>query len=175
VFPLELIPKLPKSIARTASLGAVSENRELLLSHLLYHTTRLAVELVTKRYAANRVTVFLEHQSFESLGVEEYLAYPTSNYFTLAKAVRHAFEALYRSGTRYRACGVILTHIRSATEQTPDLFGVMERDARQGRLFETVDAIHRKYGTGALRISSALAPARPERIGRLRYPLFDAD
>ncbi len=101
VFLLELIPKLPKSIARTASLGAVSENRELLLSHLLYHTTRLAVELVTKRYAANRVTVFLERQSFESLRVEEYLAYPTSNYFTLAKAVRHAFEALYRSGTRY--------------------------------------------------------------------------
>jgi DNA polymerase V len=73
VFPLELIPKLPKSIARTASLSEVSENRELLLSHLLY-----------------------------------------------------------RSGTRYRACGVILTHIRSAVEHTSDLFGVMERDARQG-------------------------------------------
>jgi hypothetical protein len=38
---------------------------------------------------------------------------------------------------------VILTHIGSAVEQTPDLFGVMARDARQERLFEILDAIKR--------------------------------
>jgi nucleotidyltransferase/DNA polymerase involved in DNA repair len=175
VFPLELTPRLPKSIARTASLGEVTGSRETLIAHLLHHTTRLAVELVTKRYTASRATVFLQRQSFESLAAEECLAYPTSNYFTLAKAVRGAFEVLYRPATPYRVCRVILTHINSAAEQTPDLFGVMERDARQGRLFETVDAINRKYGRGVLRISSALAPERPERAERLRYPLFDAD
>jgi DNA polymerase V len=176
VFPLELVPKLPKSIARTASLGEVTQSREMLIAHLLHHTTRLAVELITKRYAASRLSVFLQLNSFEDLGIEVRLGYPTSNYFTLAKAARLAFDALYHPGASYRACGVILTSISSTfLGETQDLFGVMARDARQGQLFETVDAINRKYGTGTLRILSALAPERHERTRRLRYPLFDMD
>lgn len=175
VFPLELVLKLPKSIARTASLGEVTQSHETLIAHLLHHTTRLAVELIIKRYAASRLTVSLQLESFEGLGVEVRLAYPTSNYFTLAKAARRAFEALYRPGALYRACGVILTHISSTLGETQDLFGVMARDARQGSLFETVDAINRKHGAGTLKIASALPIRRAERARRLRYPLFDAN
>jgi DNA polymerase-4/DNA polymerase V len=174
-FPLELVPKLPKSIARTASLGEVTEDRETLIAHLTHHLTRLAVELITKRYATTRLTVSLQRKSFEGQGVEVRLPYPTANYFTLAKAARRAFEALYRPGVPYRACGVILTHISSNVGETQDLFGVVEKDARQGQLFETVDAINRKHGAGTLRLASALPVRHIERARRLRYPLFEAN
>jgi DNA polymerase V len=175
VSPLDLVPKLPKSIARTASLGEVTEDRTMLISHLMRHTTRLAVELVTKRYTTTRLTVSLQRKSFESFGTEVHLPYPTANYFTLARAARRAFEVLYRPGTPYRACGVILNHIGSTSSETRDLFGVMARDARQGSLFKTVDAINRKHGAGTLKIASALPIRGAERARRLRYPLFEAN
>jgi hypothetical protein len=61
---------------------------------------------------------------------------------TSPSSIFNAIFRLFRIRTR-RACGVILTHIGSAVEQTPDLFGVMARDARQERLFEILDAIKR--------------------------------
>ena len=38
VFPLELQPPMPKTIARTASLGVVSRNKALIERHLTYPT-----------------------------------------------------------------------------------------------------------------------------------------
>ncbi len=103
VFPLELEPKLPKSIARTASMGEVTSNRDKLAAHLANHATRLATELVTKRYLAGRVVFYLELRTFESFGAECRFQYPTAIYFTLAGAAQWALDQLYKPGSRYRA------------------------------------------------------------------------
>ena len=175
VFALELEPRLPKSIARTASLGEITASRETLAAHLTHHTTRVATELVTKRYLAARLAVFLRLKSFDSASVEIRLDYPTASYFVLSRMVQAALERLYQPGQLYRGCGVVASEIRFAASVTPDLFGVMEQEGRQGALLETMDAINCKYGSGTVRMLASLPVKRRGKIQRFNYPLFEAD
>ncbi|MGH9967589.1 MAG: DUF4113 domain-containing protein [Pyrinomonadaceae bacterium] len=174
VYPLELEPKLPKSIARTASVGKVTSERDIMIAHLTHHTSRLALELVSKRYVAGRLVVFLRLKTFDSVGGEIHLRYPTSSYYTLSKAVMQAFDNLYKSGELYWGCGVIASEIEFAAKQTPDLFGVTDNDARQGQVMATVDEINNKYGRGTVKmLSTSSVKPRPRR-GRFKYPVLDA-
>jgi hypothetical protein len=45
---LDLEPKSPKSIARSASLGRLTSDPAVLKTHLIHHVTRLTTELVGK-------------------------------------------------------------------------------------------------------------------------------
>jgi len=175
VFALELEPRLPKSIARTASLGEITAIRETLAAHLTHHTTRVATELVMKRYMAAKLAVFLRLKSFDSASVEIRLDYPTASYFVLSRAVQAALDRLYQPGQLYRGCGVVASEIRFAASVTHDLFGVMEQDGRQGTLLETMDVINGKYGTGTVRMLASLPLKRHEKARLFNYPLFEAD
>lgn len=174
VFPLELAPRLPKSAARTASLGEITRDRDILIGHLTHHTTRLATELVVKRHAASRLAVFLTLKSFDKAGLEVRFDRPTANYFTLSEAVMQAFEKLYRPGERYRGCGVIASGIVSAASLNRDLFGDLEADERQGRLLETMAAINRKFGKNTVRMLAAMQVGAKRQEERFQLPLFDA-
>lgn len=175
VFALALEPRLPKSIARTASLGEITANRETLSAHLTHHTTRVAIELLTKRCLAARLAVFLRLQSFNSATAEIRLDYPTANYFSLSRTVHAALERLYQPGQMYRGCGVVALDIRLAASATSDLFGVMEQDSRQGALLETLDAINLKYGSGTAQMLANLPVIRQDKSRRFRYPLIEAN
>ena len=175
MFALELGPRLPKSIARTASLGEITVSRETLAAHLTHHATRVATELVKKRYLAAKLAVFLRLKSFDSASVEIRLDYPTASYFALSRAVQAVLERLYQPGQRYRGCGVVASEIRLAASVTHDLFGVMEQDGRQGALLETMDAINGKYGSGTVRMLASLSLKRNGKTRRFNYPLFEAD
>jgi len=175
VFALELVPKLPKSVARTASMGEISACRETLTGHLTHHITRLATELLRKRLAASRLTVFLTLKSFDKSGLEIRLDHPTANYFALSRAAGEAFERLFQPGQLYRGCGVVASDIVSAANIERDLFGVVDTDERQGRLLETMDAINRKFGNGTMRMLAAVPTRRKSREERFQLPLFEAN
>ena len=175
VFALELEPRLPKSIARTASLGEITVSRETLVAHLTHHTTRVATELVTKRYLAAKLAVFLRLKSFDSASAEIRLDYPTASYFVLSRAVQAALERLCQPGQLYRGCGVVASDIRFAASVPLDLFGVMEQDGRQGALMGTMDAINGKYGSGTVRMLASLPLKRNGTHRRFNYPLFEAN
>lgn len=175
VFPLELAARLPKSIARTASLGEVTHDRETLAANLTHHVTRLASELITKRYVTSRLTVFLTLKSFDKLVWEARFQPPTASYFRLSEAVRASFGKLYRPEQLYRGCGVVAADIASAASVTPDLFGTAACDERQGRLMETVVGINRKFGKETVQMLAALPLAGKKGKPRFQLPLFEAN
>ena len=70
------------------------------------------------------------------------------------------------------AC-VVASEISTAVSITPDLFGVMARDERQGALFETLDAINLKYGSGTALMLASLPVKRHGKSRRFRYPLIE--
>lgn len=173
IFPMELKKELPGSVARTASLGEISGDRRLLAAHLARHTSRLATELVTKGLLARRLRVFLRLRSFECVACEYSLDYPTSNYFALHAVVEEGLSALYRKGEMYRGCGVIAGRI-SREGRSHDLFGIMERNARQARLLLAMADINHRYGhgTAAMFSSVRIRKAKAESSLRFRYPLL---
>ncbi|MDP2827972.1 MAG: DUF4113 domain-containing protein [Sulfuricellaceae bacterium] len=175
VYPLDLLPALPKSIARTASMGEISGDKSMLAAHLTHHTTRLATELITRRYVAARISLFLTLQSFDKVDAEIRFDQATANYFAISPMVQAMLNRLFQPGQRYRACGVIATEIAPAASVMPDLFGRVEQDERQGRLLETMDRINRKYGKGTLRMCAASGLRASSRSERFQLPLFDLE
>jgi DNA polymerase V len=173
IFPLELAARVPKSVARTASLGRVSTQRDFIAAHLTHHTTRLVTELVSKRYLAQRLTVFLTLKSFASQAIETRFAVPNANVFDFSRAVRDAFARLYRSGERYRGCGVIATEIRPAVERSLDLFEKVRNDERKERLMHTVDTLNKKYGNHTILMLAAAPVVKRKKASRFRLPMFE--
>jgi DNA polymerase V len=174
VFPLELAAKPPKSVARTASLGRVSSERDFIAAHLTHHTTRLVTELVSKRYLAQRLTVFLTLKSFASHAVETRFTVPTANFFDYSRAVRDAFVRLYSSDERYRGCGVVATEIRPAVERSLDLFDKVRGDERKEQLVRTMDALNKKYGNHTVLMLAAAPVVKRKKSPRFRLPLYEA-
>lgn len=172
VLPLEVEPKLPKSVAKTASLGEVTTARATIAGHLAHHTLRLASELVAKGLLARRLSVFLTLSSFEVVAMEIGLDVPTNSQARLSAAVRQAFCALYQEGVAYRGCGVTASRLCREDNASEDLFGCMREDVRQRRLMLAVNAVNRKYGRNTLHaltdgVDRSTAP-------RFRYPLLVA-
>jgi len=174
VMGLEVRSQLPKSIARTASMGEVTSCRKTIAAHLTRHAFRLATEMVLKKYLTKRITVFLKQKDFNSVSTKTDFEYPTNNYFQLSHAVRNMLNDLYQHDIEYRACGITAQQITRTEDAVPDLFGVVKRDEKQADLFLTVDRINKRYGAGAVRMAGAFDKAGLGRRVRFMYPLVVA-
>jgi len=174
VLPLILKPELPKSVARTASMGQASGDRDMLMAHLSWHVMRLVSELVAKHLLTRRLHLFLTLASFERCGMALPLEMPTNSLKRLMDAVKSGLSRLFRAGLHYRGCGVIATHICRETTATNDLFGVMAADSRQAELMLTVNAINRKYGNRTLSLASVSRIKQKSDQPRFHYPLLTA-
>jgi len=172
IIGLELHAQLPKSISRTASMGEVTSNRKTIVSHLIRHTFRLAIELVAKNLLTKRITIFIKMKAFNSVSAKTDFGYPTNNYFRLSHAVRNMLEELYQAGELYRACGITAQQISKAEDTIPDLFDVMKRDKKQADLFLTVDRINKRYGHGAVKMAGAFFKPESGSKVRFMYPLI---
>jgi DNA polymerase-4/DNA polymerase V len=171
VFAPELQPPMPKSIARTASLGAVSMDRRLIAAHLSYHTTRVVSELVRRHLTTSRLTVFLRLKSFEAVA-RKLRMNPCNDLGRLNRAVTSLLGEIFVRGEQYRACGVIASQLMPDAGQG-DLFALRANTGRQLKLIQTMDAINRKYGAQTVKPARAM---RKSRHGiRFKYPLLTAN
>jgi len=175
IIGLELNPQLPKSIARTASMGKVTSDKESITAHLTRHAFRLATEMVLKKLLTKRINVFLKLKDFSLASIKTDFEYPTNNYFQLSHAVRNMLNDLYQIGIEYRACGITASKITRSEDATLDLFGAVKRDEKQAELFLTVDRINKRYGAGAIKMAGAFDKQVRGRKVRFHYPLVVAN
>lgn len=174
VLPLLLKPVLPKSVARTASMGQVAGNRDILMAHLSWHVMRLVSELVAKQLLTRRVYLFLTLASFERSGIPLSLEVPSNSLRRIMSVIKSGFCSLFRPGQQYRGCGVVAGDISRATTATHDLFGLMLSDTRQTALIQTVNAMNRKYGRRMLLPAAATRVKGLSGQPRFHYPLLIA-
>lgn len=170
VYPLVLEPTMPKSIARTASLGAVTHDKRLIQSHLSYHTTRVVTALVRQHITTSSITVFLRLKSFDAVADKVRIT-ATNEFFTLNRIVIALFKKIFVAGNEYRACGVIASAIQPDTQQG-DLFATTHNINSQRSLIEVMDDINQRFGAQMLRPAAALN--KPKQHIRFKYPVFYA-
>jgi len=174
ILPLELKPGLPKSVARTASMGLVTQDQSMVLAHLSWHVMRLVSDLTAKHLLAARLDVFLTLASFERCGMSLSLEVPSNSLKRIMDTVKTGFSRLFIPGQAYRACGVVAFDMRREQTATDDLFGLMQGDRRQAVLMQTVNAINRKYGNRTLLPAAAGRVKRKSARLRFHYPLLTA-
>lgn len=176
IYKVETEARLPRSVARTASMGEVTQDRQIIQSHLLNHAMRLSRELITKRLTATQLTIFLTLKSFDKQATTSELPYASADYFLLAKEAGRALGRLYDPACHYRACGLIATGIEQRGTGALDLFQMAEQqeEERHVRLLETMHAINRKHGDNVLTICGAMQKRRAGGTkGRFVYPVLE--
>ena len=176
LYKVETEAKLPKSVARTASLGEVTQDRQTIHAHLLNHAMRLSRELITKRLTAGQLTVFLTMKSFDKQACTSDLPYPSADYFLLASEAGRALDGLYDADCHYRACGLIASDIAIRQSGSFDLFQMAEQQQEEKhlQLLETLHAINRKYGANVLSVCGAMQKRRAGgEMGRFEYPVLE--
>jgi len=174
VLPLELYTRLPKSIARTASMGEVTSAKQMIFAHLTHHTVRLATELVTKQLFTTHLTIVLKQQDFNAVSIKYGLEYPTNNYFKLSQYIKKSMRELYLPNEKYRACGIVASKLSREEETQPDLFGHMKQNAKQASLFVTMERINKRFGRHTLAIAAAQQISHKKTSLRFMYPLIQA-
>lgn len=174
IYKVETEARLPKCVARTASLGEVTQDRAIIQAHLYGHAMRLSRELITKRLTAGQLTVFLTMKSFDKQSITSRLPYPSADYFLLAKEAKVALDALYDCGQLYRACGLIAGDIIIRQYGGFDLFQMadQQREEKHLKLLNVVHAANRKYGGGMLSICGAM---QKHKAGRFAYPVLECN
>lgn len=174
VLGLEINPPLPKSVARTASMGEVTQSRAIVAAHLSYHTMRLVSELVAKGLLTRQIHLFLTHDSFERTATNIHLTVETSSLKRIMSAVKEGFVKLFRPGVCYRGCGVVANRISRGAALTPDLFGLVNEDGRQLELMQTVNSINKKYGDRTISLAAVRRIKKKQNQPRFQYPLLIA-
>ena len=168
VYPLALEPTMPKSIARTASLGLVTRDKRLIQSHLSYHTTRVITALVQQHLTTSTITVFLRLKSFDAVADKVRIT-ATNEFKTLNHIVATLFKKLFVAGNEYRACGVIASAIQPDTQQG-DLFSAALNTNSQTSLIEVMGDINHRFGAQMMRPATALNKSKQQRS--FKYPVF---
>ncbi|MDQ6984198.1 MAG: DNA polymerase IV, partial [Ghiorsea sp.] len=171
VFPLELHPSMPKTIARTASLGLVSHNKALIERHLTYHTTRVVTELVRQQLTTSLVSVFIRLKSFEAARHKVRIT-PTNDYSNIIRVVLSIFKHLFKHGEQYRACGVVASAIAPDVQQG-NLFQKSTQTGKQLALTKVMDDINTRFGSQVLAPANALRKTTREQ--NFKYPLIIAN
>ncbi len=174
VFPLELVPRLPKTMARTASLGLRTRDPALVRRHLMRHAFRLSMDLVRRGIAAGELTVMLRLGNFERIGAEVPLGMPTQDYRRLARAAARGLTAVWPEDAEVSGCGVIGRRLCWMRRRQPDLFGELAAEERALPLWQAVDEVNHRFGSGRLRPARCLEGKTESSPARFRYPLLSA-
>ena len=175
IYKVETEPKLPKSVARTASMGQLTQDHTTIRAHLGRHAMRLSKELIEKRLTARRLTVFLTLKSFDQQAATTQLPYPTADYFLLMAEANRAVDGLFDTVQLYRACGLVATDIGIRHVGNFDLFQQAERqhEDKHLKLLEAVHRVNQKYGDNMLSMCSAAKLGRKVARTRFGYPLME--
>jgi hypothetical protein len=105
--------------------------------------------------AARDVIFILRTQQFQHAVVEVRLAQPTAVPSPIIAAALEALPQLYRTGTQYRATGVVFASMVTDDSAQPDLFGLHVPIERIRRVFESTDVLDDKYGKHAVYVASS--------------------
>jgi DNA polymerase-4/DNA polymerase V len=120
-----------------------------------------------RRYklAASGALFILRTQSFEHRALEVWFDRPTAFSHRIVRELRQIWPSIWRPDT-YRATGAVLLELTDDGREQADLFGGWRDEERMMRIYESIDALHDKYGKYAVFLgSSFLAQVRPRHAG----------
>ncbi|MBN2410775.1 Y-family DNA polymerase [candidate division KSB1 bacterium] len=157
---LEQAPPPKKEICTSRSFGkpveTISEMREAVADY----TSRAAEKLRKQRSVAGNILVFITTNRFKDEPqytnyIQVNLPSPTSSSFDLVQHALFGLEKIFKTGYRYKKCGVLLTDICPADQVQTSLFGNNKYDPKADKLMKVMDRINRRYGTKTINIAAS--------------------
>ena len=165
-----------KSLCCSRSFGQVLTRLEDMAGAVATHATRAGEKLRAQGMAARLLTVFIETSRYGntpppySYSAQLTLPTTTDDTLVLASWVRRGLERVWRPGMRYVKAGIVLDGLeRAGANQQAALFADTARSPERANLMGTLDALNKRYGSGAVRVGAAVtAPGQQEPWGMKR-------
>ncbi|MBX4199964.1 DNA polymerase IV [Candidatus Parcubacteria bacterium] len=155
VYKVHESDDIQKSIQKTRTFPHTSE-KKIILSELSHNVEGACIHARRDKLETKRIYYFLKTQEFRYKRCEIPLDVPTNDPMTILSLVQSTFDTLYKSGVEYRATGVTLSELRPTSLNQTDLFGEVVKNLKLKKIFDVVDKIDRKFGTGTVSLASSL-------------------
>jgi len=173
LFGIETHPALPKSMARTASLGRRTSDMRVLRAHLSRHCFRLAMDMVARGLLARHVTVMLRLGNFERIAQRITFPAPTQHLQRIQRAVDTALATLFKAGMVCNACGIIASDISPFAHGQKELFVACDEE-RALPLWQAMRKARNRFGHDIIHPAGMLANGVQRGVTgqRFAYPLL---
>lgn len=144
-----------QSIQKVKTFTPASTDSKFVFAQLSKNVENACIKARRYNLEAKEVIIFLRTQDFRDHGLQIKLNGASNFPNEIIKTIEPAFFCLFRPNTLYRSTGVWLLKLEEQKIAQPDLFGECLKIEKMTRLFESVDAIKRKYGKHTLFLGSS--------------------
>lgn len=163
--------ELPKSISRTATFHPFTRDRKRLLTEISRHVEEACENARTSGLFASHCSFFVKSQDFRISRAEVAFPLATNLPTDVMSAIGRNFDRLFRyesiesnqtsnaiamSQVLWRASGVTLYGLRTSASIQTDLFGQSQVATRREEVFDKVDKLNNKFGSGTILLASSL-------------------
>lgn len=144
------------SISKTSTFTYGRHDEAKVYAELVQNIENACAKARKYHIAAKRVSIFLKSEAFDIEALEVDLVrasgYPTD----IINVVKPMFTTLYRSGTGYRATGVVLSQLTEQNTVQGDLFESPGKLDALKNIYEAVDNLATRFGKHTVRSGGAL-------------------
>lgn len=145
-----------QSISKTKTFTPPSTDAEFIFSQLSKNIENACIKARRWGLSSPHIFFFLKTQEFKYHGCEIKLSHATCVPQDILKAVSEYFPRVYRKGVQYRATGITLMRLEDSAKTQLDLFGSVLTSKGVEEVFESVDAICKRFGKHTVFLASSL-------------------
>ena len=162
--------ELPKSISRTSTFRPFTSNIERLLTELSRHAEEACAKARELKLFASKFSFFIKSKEFQSKRVQVELKIATNLPSDIMLEIRKIFytDQFFTSADQllWRATGVTLFDFAYDSIQK-DLFGDVDKYISRAPIFNAVDFLNSKFGTGTVILASSLGKGNYSHINEI--------
>lgn len=162
VFFVKERTTLQQSLMRTRTFSPSSNNKDVVFAQLVKNIEIACMKIRQQHIAATHAMFFLKTQKFRYRKTEIRLPHPTNTPEELLLYILPHAESLW-SHEYYRATGIVLSGFCDPRIEQLDLFGNVLRESRWKKIYETVDAVNRKYDTSMIHLAKSMSAQNERR------------
>ncbi len=144
------------SISKTKTFTPPSTNPDFVFAQLSKNIENAFIKARRYQLAARRIVIYLKTQQFTTQGVEAKLNRATSFPSEVLPHARELFTSLFKTGTQYRATGVILVDLQPDDAIQMNLFEQPVKIDTLKHIYESMDTLAKKYGKHTVFLGSSM-------------------
>lgn len=148
------------SIQKVKTFSPSSHDRNFLFSQLSKNIENACIKARRYGLAAQRIALYLRTHDFHHVGTEIALPYASAFAHEMVDMCEKAFSTIFNPSQEYRASGVVLSQLDTASCHQLDLFGRHQKAQALSRLYDQIDYARMHYGKYSIFLASSVQSMR---------------
>jgi DNA polymerase-4/DNA polymerase V len=146
-----------QSIQKFKTFTPASSDHDFVFSQLSKNIENACMKARKYKLGASGIIILLRTQEFRDHGIVVQFSRQTAFPNDVILSIESAFKELFSPQNKYRSTGVVLLGLEALDTSQLDMFGEVFHATKMIKLFESVDAMRRKFGKHTLFLGSSFS------------------